>query len=64
MDAEKILNIIRKSKGEVEIISILEKIQEENSYLPEDALRLVAQETGDTLSRIYTGSPHSTRPSA
>lgn len=54
MDTKKILNIIKKhdnSKGE--LIAILEDIQENYTYLPEEALRLVAKETGHSLTDIY-----------
>jgi len=53
MDTERILNIIRNSNGKGGIISILEEIQTEFTYLPEAALRLVAKETGRSLADIY-----------
>lgn len=53
METEDILNIIRKGKGKAEIISILEDIQEKYTYLPEEALRLVAAETGCSLTDVY-----------
>ena len=54
MDIKNILNIIKKhdnSKGG--LIAILEDIQENYTYLPEEALRFVAKETGHTLTDIY-----------
>jgi len=54
MDANQISNIIqnrRSSKGE--LISILEEIQAEYTYLPEQALRVVAEKTGHSLTDIY-----------
>jgi len=53
METENILDIIRKSKGKAAIISILEDIQEKYTYLPEEALRLVATETGCSLTDVY-----------
>lgn len=53
METENILDIIHKSKGKAEIISILEDIQGEYTYLPEEALRLVAAETGCSLTDVY-----------
>jgi len=53
METENILNIIRKNEGKAGIIPILEMIQEEYTYLPEKALRLVAKETGYPLVDIY-----------
>jgi NADH-quinone oxidoreductase subunit E len=54
MDTEDILNIIRNNshKGGG-LVTILEKIQEKYAYLPEKALRLVAKETGQSLTDIY-----------
>jgi NADH:ubiquinone oxidoreductase subunit E len=54
MDTKGILEIIqRNGKNHAGIIAILEEIQEECSYLPEEALRLVARETGRSLADIY-----------
>ena len=54
MDRERIINIIQcNGNSKRGLISILEEIQAECTYLPETALRLVAEETG-----------HSIRPSA
>ena len=54
MASEEISTIVEKvgsSKGG--LISILEEIQAKYSYLPEDALRAVAEETGRSLIDIY-----------
>jgi len=54
MDTEHVVAIIRKSSnGRGGLISILEEIQAEYTYLPEAALRLVAEETGHSLTDIY-----------
>jgi len=53
MDKENILNIIRNGNGKAGLISILEDIQAKYTYLPEKALRLVAEETGYSLVDIY-----------
>jgi len=55
MNPEPTLKIIdTHSKGnQTGLISILEDIQAEYSYLPEEALRLVAQRTGRSLVDIY-----------
>jgi len=54
MDKKHILNIIKKSgNSKGGIIAILEEIQKNYTYLPEDALRLVAKETGHSLTDIY-----------
>jgi NADH:ubiquinone oxidoreductase subunit E len=46
--------IVTKHRGERgELISILEDIQAKYSYLPEEALRVVAAETGRSLVDIY-----------
>jgi NADH:ubiquinone oxidoreductase subunit E len=63
METENILDIIRKSQGKAAIISILEDIQEKYTYLPEEALRLVATETGCSLTDVY-GVAIFTKPSA
>ncbi|MDZ4164070.1 MAG: NAD(P)H-dependent oxidoreductase subunit E [Smithellaceae bacterium] len=54
MDTKNILDIIQKnSNSKGRLISILEEIQEEYTYLPETALRQVAEETGFSLTDIY-----------
>jgi NADH-quinone oxidoreductase subunit E len=46
--------IVEKHKGERgELISILEEIQAKYTYLPEEALRAVAEKTGRSLVDIY-----------
>jgi NADH-quinone oxidoreductase subunit E len=54
MTADEISTIVEKN-GSTEggLISILEKIQARYSYLPEEALRTVAEETGRSLVDIY-----------
>jgi NADH-quinone oxidoreductase subunit E len=54
MDEKDILEIIRRhGKNKGALIAILEEIQRACTYLPEDALRLVARETGHSLTDIY-----------
>jgi len=54
MDTKYILNIIQNnSHKKGGLITVLEKIQEKYTYLPEKALRLVAKETGQSLTDIY-----------
>lgn len=54
MDTESIREIVRRTKnGKAGLISALEEIQEKYTYLPEEALRLVAAETGLSLTDIY-----------
>lgn len=53
MKTEEILNIIRDGNGKTGLISILEEIQSKYTYLPEEALRLVAREKGYSLVDIY-----------
>ena len=53
MDKENILEIIKGHTGKAGLISILEVIQEKYTYLPETALRIVAEETGHSLADIY-----------
>ena len=50
-EAEQILGRYDGKRGT--IISILEDIQSKYSYLPEKALRLVAQKTGRSLTDVY-----------
>src|SRR4030043_370034 len=47
----KILETHRGERGE--LIAILEEIQAKYSYLPEEALRIVAQKTGRSLVDVY-----------
>ena len=55
MNPEPILKIIEThgQGNQAGIISILEDIQAEYSYLPEEALRIVSEETGRSLVDIY-----------
>ncbi|MDD5476576.1 MAG: NAD(P)H-dependent oxidoreductase subunit E, partial [Syntrophales bacterium] len=54
MDTKNILEIIQKhNKNNGELIAILEEIQQTCTYLPETALRLVAEETGQSLADVY-----------
>ena len=54
METEDTVNFVKKLKEkENGIISILENIQDEFGYLPEEALRAVADETGHPLIDIY-----------
>lgn len=54
MKAESVLNAIEKHRGERgALISILESIQTQYGYLPEEALRLVADRTQRRLVDIY-----------
>lgn len=54
MTAEEIAGIVKESgSAEGGLISILEKIQAKYSYLPEEALREVANQTGRSLVDIY-----------
>ena len=54
MKAEQIHSIVDQHRGELgEVISILEDIQSKYGYLPADALKLVARETGHSLVDIY-----------
>ncbi|MFH1687050.1 MAG: NAD(P)H-dependent oxidoreductase subunit E [bacterium] len=54
MTTDEISAIISKSgTGRDSLISILEEIQAKHSYLPEDALRRVAEETGRSLVDVY-----------
>ncbi len=53
MNPENILDIVRKHTGRGRIITILEEIQTKYSYLPEEALRLVAKASGHPLVDIY-----------
>ena len=53
MNPENILDIVKKHAGRGRMITILEEIQKKYSYLPEEALRLVASATGQPLVDIY-----------
>ena len=54
MSQDAVLNIIEKHKSSGDgIISILSDIQAKYSYLPEHALRLVAEKTGKSLVDLY-----------
>lgn len=53
MNPENILDIVKKHEGRGQMITILEEIQKKYSYLPEEALRLVASATGQPLVDIY-----------
>jgi NADH:ubiquinone oxidoreductase subunit E len=48
---ERLVDSLRNERGG--LIAILEKIQAKYSYLPEEALRTVAQKTGHSLVDIY-----------
>ncbi len=54
MEMESIAKVVKKHKQQGKgMISILENIQEEFGYLPEEALRTLADETGHSLIDIY-----------
>lgn len=53
MAREDVLEIIQKHKNEKGVIAILEDIQENYGYLPENALKTVANQTGRSLVDIY-----------
>lgn len=54
MNPEHILGVLKNHRGDLgEVISILEDIQARYGYLPADALRIVANETGRSLVDIY-----------
>ena len=54
MNPEHILKIVENhDKQRGGLISILEEIQGEYSYLPEEALKIVAQKTRRSLVDIY-----------
>jgi len=54
MNRQTILRILETHRGERgELIAILEEIQAKYSYLPEEALRIVAEKTGRSLVDIY-----------
>ncbi len=54
MKRENIVNIVKKHHGKLgNVISILEDIQFQYRYLPEDALKIVAEETDKSIVDIY-----------
>jgi NADH-quinone oxidoreductase subunit E len=54
MNPQAILKILETHRGERgELIAILEEIQAKYSYLPEKALRILAEKTGRSLVDIY-----------
>jgi len=54
MNRQTILRILETHRGERgELIAILEEIQAKYSYLPEEALRILAERTGRSLVDIY-----------
>jgi len=54
VDSKDILRILEKhNKDKGGLIAILEEIQAEYGYLPEEALRVVSQKTGRSLVDIY-----------
>jgi NADH:ubiquinone oxidoreductase subunit E len=53
MNPQQILQIVKRHNGRGSLIGILKEIQDLYSYLPEEALRLVAQEAGRSLVEIY-----------
>jgi NADH-quinone oxidoreductase subunit E len=54
MQTDEILSIIRKHEGDRGgLISIFEEIQAKHNYLPPEALKVVAQETGRSLVDLY-----------
>jgi NADH:ubiquinone oxidoreductase subunit E len=65
MDPKHVEKIIKDHhKGnQTGLISLLEEIQAKYSYLPEEALRMVAQRRG-VLWLTFTESRHSIEPSA
>lgn len=53
-DSETVLRIVeRHNNGRGALITVLEEIQAECGYLPEDALRMVAERTGLSLVDVY-----------
>jgi len=54
MNTADIECIVKKYEGQRgSLISILEEVQDKYSYLPEEALRIVAEKTGSLLSDVY-----------
>jgi len=54
VDSERILRIVeRHNQDRGGLIAVLEDIQAEYSYLPEDALRIVSEGTGCSLVDVY-----------
>jgi len=55
VDSERILTIVeRHNRDRGGLIAILEDIQEECNYLPEQALRIVSEKTGYSLVDVYS----------
>ena len=58
MNSQTIMKILETHRGERgELIAILEEIQAKYSYLPEKALRILAEKTGRSLVDIYGSRP-------
>jgi NADH:ubiquinone oxidoreductase subunit E len=54
MNSDEVLGIVERHRSEQGgLISILQDIQAKYSYLPSDALRIVAEETGRSLVDVY-----------
>jgi len=53
VESKDILRILENQKGRGGLISILEEIQAECGFLPEEALRIVSAKTGRSLVDIY-----------
>jgi NADH-quinone oxidoreductase subunit E len=53
IESKDILGILENQKGRGGLIAILEEIQAEFGFLPEEALRIVSEETGRSLVDIY-----------
>ena len=54
MGSEEVSKLLEKHKGEQgELMSILEEIQARYSYLPQELLREVAEQTGRSLTDVY-----------
>jgi NADH-quinone oxidoreductase subunit E len=54
MKKEQVGAVIEKHKGKLGgVLAMLQEIQSKYSYLPEEALRMVAQETGKSLVDVY-----------
>jgi len=54
VDSERILKILEKhNEDRGGLIAVLEEIQAECSYLPEEALRIVSERTGRSLVDVY-----------
>lgn len=54
VEVKEIAGILEKhAGGKGELIAVLEAVQERYGYLPEDALRIVADETGSSLVDVF-----------